>query len=161
VREIRFEDFSKEKGKHTLFMFASKTGKRAIYDIPQPIFEIVEEIKKQRAPIKGLLSELRKALAQEKDEGKKIMLERKIAIAKRRYTYLFSFFRGGAVHKRFKLFKEFLVGMQVAHAEQMIIHDIRKIVLRQTHESRGVKAATKLAQHANMQTTLKHYLEMK
>jgi hypothetical protein len=107
------------------------------------------------------LPELRKSLSKEKDAGKKMLLERKIAMLKRRTTYLFSFFRTSAVYKRFKLFKEYLVGLKVEHAEEMVIHDIRKIVLRNMHESRGLRAATKLAQHSNMQTTLKHYLEMR
>jgi len=74
--------------------------------------------------------------------------------------YVFSFVSEGATFSRFKQFKRFLADRKVKHSEEMIIHDIRKIVLREVHSRRGVDEARILAQHANMATTFNHYLDM-
>jgi hypothetical protein len=54
-----------------------------------------------------------------------------------------------------------MVQKKIPNASEMIIHDVRRIVLIQEEKDNGPKAAQRTANHSNMITTLKHYLDAK
>lgn len=54
---------------------------------------------------------------------------------------MFSFFTGSTTHVRFADFRDWLVTEKVPHAKEMIIHDVRRIVLRQIERTKGTEAA--------------------
>lgn len=88
-----------------------------------------------------------------------LKVRNKLSIAKRRLNHVFSFYTSSATSDHLQQFREFLKERKVQHADQFIIHDIRKIVLNQLRDSHGDKVAKQFAQHSSLTTTYKHYIQ--
>lgn len=59
----------------------------------------------------------------------------------RRSEQLFTFYTDGAVQKRFIDFKEWMIKKQIMNANNMIIHDMRRIALIFVEKHYGPKFA--------------------
>ena len=85
-------------------------------------------------------------------------MRNKIGIAKRRLTYVFSFYSQSTASEHLRDFKEFLKSNKVRHADDFIIHDIRKIVLNEIRQVHGDEEAKRFSHHSSLSTTYKYYI---
>ncbi len=71
-----------------------------------------------------------------------------------RNKYVFSFRAASSAKRLTKRFRVSLVNNKVMKGEKFTIHDCRRIALQDVYDHEGIKAASKMAAHASIETTL-------